>query len=119
MNTIDAVKNLSGVPVSLSRMIGASAICLINAGILANDRAEAVAMARKIWGQGKRPCDLRGMWKKVQAESRKVLKVAAENGMTVAKPYVIKAHPRGGEASLWTIDFSGHLAPAKIFKGKK
>jgi hypothetical protein len=110
-NAINAIENLNGTPVSLSRFIGCSAIEIINAGIFANDSAEAAAEAKRIYKR-----DARGMYKKIQADSRSTLRIASKFGLTPTKPYVL-IHDANGVALMGIL--SGELSSIKFFKNAK
>lgn len=64
------------------RMLGLSALHLLNAGILANDPAACAEEARRIYSRRSG-----GMWKKIQADARKTLRLAELHGATLERPY--------------------------------
>lgn len=64
------------------RMLGLSALRLLNAGILANDSAACAQEARRIYSRRSG-----GMWKKIQADARKTLRLAELHGVTLERPY--------------------------------
>jgi hypothetical protein len=84
-NAISVKDNLKNIPVSPARFIAISAITILNAGIFANSTKECAEEAKRIY----KNYNNGGMWRKIQAESKRIITTANENCLTFEKPYFI------------------------------
>lgn len=105
INIVEALKTL---PTGRARFIAVSAAHIINAGIIANDSQAAAAEARRIFGR----TNSAGMWKKMQADARRVIETCEREGLTLERPYKIERDACNKCALIWTVDGQGRLFPA-------
>ena len=85
MTTLLTPDSINAPALSHSRFIALSALAIINAGILANDPKMCALEARRIYGSHNHG----GMWAKVRADARKLLRLCDKEGITFVKPYKI------------------------------
>lgn len=104
---VDVKTALANMPLSVSRFIALSAIALINAGVMANDRRACVERSRVVHGNGRH-------WRYYARCAKEVLTKSNEIGLTFEKPYVIRSD--GRYKTLYTLDSFGELVPVKSFK---
>jgi hypothetical protein len=90
MEYINIQQALATTPASRSRWIALSAIRLINAGIFANDSHACAVEAKRVYKR-----QARGMWKKIQADAKKVLRAAEKHNLTIDRPYFITHYQYG------------------------
>lgn len=91
-----------------SRFIALSAMNILNAGELITSSKAAATEAKRIYGR----LDCRGLWRKVQADARRVIETCNREGISLEKPYKIIVDEHNGIAMLWTLDSRGDLFPA-------
>lgn len=85
-HSISITENLKNIEVGPTRSIAVSSITLLNAGIFANSIEECAEEAKRIYKKHNNG----GMWKKVQAEAKRIITIANNNNLTFDKPYIIK-----------------------------
>lgn len=84
MSNLIGFQNLNDLPAfSIGRIIGVSAINILNAGILANDNAECVAESRRIYKHGRN-------WQSIKSNAKKLIQNCEKNGISVQNPYKVE-----------------------------